>query len=582
MTDTSAPVEKPHRNRDGAPLMLSQTRKYLDADTVCAALLVILFSVYVLAFQYRGVLGEADLYRVLDGILDGAVTGSRLDSGLHYGKDFSFGYLWALYAFVPTGVLSNPDKLIQLINDIGFFFTTVGLFFFWLSVRLVHGSRVATIALALFAFSPLLLELATSGHQILVAFSLLSAATACLFWRASGWRAGLAALAGTILLIGGLCVRADIFLALPYVVLTRVNLSSRQSFSRSVIRNALAPTAAFIVFFALRHYTAFAPHETSESGLGFFGKFPQLFAEFYRWANVVPGFVYMTLGCGIATVILGVGVVVLLTVRNVWVGPTPDWMNTLGQLMGPISLIVVPFVFWLPNPQPSRHFLLVLAGLSILIGWAIGKLLTFRFVPALVSVLIIVAANQALSEGVRPALLRMNATRSPYRPPPEPYNTFNHAPLGLAWRHHATLESRLLRWKALGDTVATSCDANIVIFSDEPEQIFSRLYASGTSIKANAVCATDNREVSCNHAPLYRGGTRIDGFRAFRATRGPRRFTFIYKTSGWPKDAVATILADSNFDGYQLYADAYLPSVYDKTAIPVDRLAKFGCDLPRP
>ena len=323
--------------------MLLKTKKNLDTDTVCAAVFLALFAVGVHAFQYRAVLGEADLYRVLNGIVDGAVTGSRIGSGLHYGADFSFGYILALYSLVPIEVLLNPDRLIPVINDIGFFSIIVGLVFFWLSIRLVHGSRAATVALALFAFSPMLLELATSGHQILVAFSLLSAAATFLFWPLVGWRAVLAALAGTILLIGGLCVRADIFLALPYVVLTRVNLTSWQSFLRSAILNALSPIAAFIIFLALRHYITFTPHKGD--GVGMFGQFPQVFEQFYRWSNVVPGLAYMSLGCGIATVLVGIGALILIIARNVRPRASHDVKKTLEQLIGPIALVVVPFVF---------------------------------------------------------------------------------------------------------------------------------------------------------------------------------------------------------------------------------------------
>jgi hypothetical protein len=60
--------------------MLSTKKKHLDVDTVFGALFLLLFAVGVHAFQYRSVLGEADLYRVLNGMLDGAVTGSGLDS----------------------------------------------------------------------------------------------------------------------------------------------------------------------------------------------------------------------------------------------------------------------------------------------------------------------------------------------------------------------------------------------------------------------------------------------------------------------------------------------------------------------
>lgn len=139
--------------------MLSK-KPILDIDASLAASLLLLFALGV----HAGVLGEADLYRVLDGLLDGAVSGTKVNSNFHYGRDFGFGYILAIYALIPTADLRNPDKLIPLINDVGFYSIVLALVFFWQSIYLVHGSRAAIIALALFAFSPMVLELATSGH----------------------------------------------------------------------------------------------------------------------------------------------------------------------------------------------------------------------------------------------------------------------------------------------------------------------------------------------------------------------------------------------------------------------------------
>jgi hypothetical protein len=73
---------------------------------------IIVFAVTEFCCQYQGVLGESDLYRVLVGMLDGAVSGSRINSDLHYGRDFGFGCILALYALAPTDVLRDPDQLI--------------------------------------------------------------------------------------------------------------------------------------------------------------------------------------------------------------------------------------------------------------------------------------------------------------------------------------------------------------------------------------------------------------------------------------------------------------------------------------
>ncbi|MGH6868237.1 MAG: hypothetical protein ACREDA_05060 [Methylocella sp.] len=330
--------------------------------------------------------------------------------------------------------------------------------------------------------------------------------------------------------------------------MTRLNLTSSHTFLRSVTANAVAPNAAFIIFLILKYSIATFPQKIA---------FPGFYEYFYRWMNVVPGFAYMSLGCGIATVLVAAGGVVLLVIRSVRPSVAADTKGTLQQLIGPIALILVPFVFWIANPAPARHFVLVLAGISILIGWAIGNLPAVRFMPVLTGVLGLIVANQALSVAVRPTLLLVRAARSPYRRPPERHNSFTMAPVGWSWQHHAALEARLLQWKALGDMVATSCDTNTVIFSDQSEQIFSRLYARGASVQASVIL--------------------VNGFIGLSGAHGARHYVFIAKMTGWPKDAVAAVLADPSFDNYQLYADPYLPSIYDRTDIPPSRLARFGC-----
>jgi hypothetical protein len=520
--------------------------QHSKADILFAALTLALFGLGVLYFQHRGVLGESDLYRVLVGMLDGAFTGAGLASNLHYGKDFGFGYILLLYALAPAGVLRDPDRLISVINNLGFCFTVAGLLLFWLSTSMIHGPRTAMVALALLAFSPVVLELATSGHQILIAFGFLFASATCLFLPVTGWRAVLAGVAGSILLITGLCMRAEIFLALPFIVLARIRLDSWWAFAKSLFFNAISPTASFVVFLFLKHHIV---PSIADNG-------PSFFEQFYRWSNILPGTVYMSLGGGIATVSAGIAVIFAI-IKKMSSGDLNNTKRVLEQILGPIALIMVPFVFWIANPQPSRHFLLTIAGISILIGWAVSRLTRASFLPAALCVLGLIVANQVLSEFVRRPLLSMNAARSPYTRPPELHDTFTHAPLGWIWQHHAALDSRLHSFRDLGQLLSTSCDADTLILSDESEQLLSRLYDGGTAVKASS--------------------DRINGFLAYRATAGNKHFVFIIKMSGWPHDAVAMVLNEPSLGSYTIYADPYLPSNYDKEAIPPTRLANFGC-----
>jgi len=526
--------------------MVSKLEHSAKKDILVAFACIIVFAVTDFYCQYQGVLGESDLYRVLVGILDGAVSQSGINSDFHYGRDFSFGYILVLYALAPPDVLRDPDRLIQLINGLGFCFSIIGLFFFWLSTYIVHGSRAAVVALLLFAFSPVMLELGTSGHQVILAFAFLFAGATCLFSPLAGWKLIVARIAGSGLLIVGLCIRAEIFIALPFIVLTGVKVDSLSTFVRSTLVNALSPTAALATFLILNRQIV--PH-TAHGALNFF-------EHFWHWSNIPPGTIYLSLGAGIATVIAATAIMLVVTF-NIFSNDLKTAKRTIEQLIGPIALILFPVAFWIANPTPSRHFLLAIAGISIVIGWAVSTLTSFGIIATVLGALGLIAANQALSEVVRRPILNMNAARSPYIRSPEEYQTSTHAPVGFFWQRHSALDLRFHRFKDIGEMVRTSCDRDTLILSDESEQIFSRLYKGGT--------------------PLEAVNTRVGEFSVIRVTVKDRHFAFAVKMTGWPKDAVALMLNQPSFDNYQLYADPYFPSIYDKVAIPPNRLAKFGC-----
>jgi hypothetical protein len=228
--------------------MLAKDRENSPIDFLYAGLFFAAFITYITAFQYHGVFAETDLYRELIGVIDGAVTARVLVPNSSTGETLASDIFVRFMNFVPNAILLDPEKVTKLINDVGYYSIIIGSFFFWLSVLLAYGSRAALAALALYAFSPLLLEMGTSGHQMLAALAFLWAAAACLFWPLSGWRAFVAATAATVLLICGLTMRAEIVLAFPFLALARVNLSSFRAFVRPAAINAVSPAVASIVF----------------------------------------------------------------------------------------------------------------------------------------------------------------------------------------------------------------------------------------------------------------------------------------------------------------------------------------------
>jgi hypothetical protein len=212
------------------PLVASSWHKSISIDSIIALIFVFVFAVCVHAHQYHNAFGESDGYRVLVGLLDGAVSGTGINSGLHYDNTFGFGYLAAFYEFVAPVTLRDPDKLTNLINQVGFYAMLIGMLCFWCAVCIVHGTRAATVALVIFGLGPMILELGTSGHPVIVVFALLCAGATLLFLPLTGWAAVLAAFAGGVCLLAGLTTRVDIIFVVPWLVLARADTRSLRGF----------------------------------------------------------------------------------------------------------------------------------------------------------------------------------------------------------------------------------------------------------------------------------------------------------------------------------------------------------------
>ena len=526
------------RNRTGAAGVSSRV------DLIVAIVAFITFIAIVAIFQYRHVMAEDDLYRVMIGLLDGVDSGRYLDSPMHYIPDFGFGYLAAMFHFAPMDVLRDPDRLMPLMNQVGLWSLVPGLPCLWFAIRMVHGATVATIALIVFAFSPLMLELATSGHQVLPMFAFLAAAAICMFLPVRGWSAVLAGVAAALLLFCGFLSRAEIFLAFPWLVLSRIDTRSLRAFVVSGIVRSLPPVAAMILFTALRQ----ALFRTQMGGA-----VDHYFGSFYSWATMVPGAVYMAVGCGLATAAIGLLCAAGLVVID---------RRRLGELLGPLALVLVPLCFFLPNPQPTRHFMMTLIGFGILIGIALVRRTALNRAVAYAAVLLLVLANHVLAEAVRPILLRQNDAHSPLIRVPESYRTTTHANIGWFWQRHAALADRRGELQALGNRLLTSCDPYTLMLSDAGPVVFSRIYAGGGQVAAE---------------PFELG--RFNEGRL--GVRDGRNFLVLTKQPGWPADAVAAILADPALDRYKIAEDPWSMSRYDKTPVPAGRAARFGCAPPR-
>ncbi len=526
------------------------SRRDAPVDVIVALVFVVSFAFVMHAFQYRDAFAESDIYRVLVGILDGANSGSGIASKLHYDNTFGIGYLSALYAFAAPATLRDPDRLTGLINDVGFWSMMAGLVFFWCAVSIAHGTRAGVVALIVFALAPTIAELGTSGHPVIPMFALVCAAATLLFLPVTGWHAVVAAIGGGVLLLAGLTMRGDVFLAFPWLVLTRIDTRSLRGFIVSGLVRSIAPLAALIVFFVLQHLIV--PHQVGPV-LG------EYFGGWVRISFIAGNAMFIPLGFGTATTAVAAVAAVWLAVRA-RPGDDGRGQNGMAQFLGPAALTLVPLVFFVAIQGPTRHFMMTYAGLSILLAvWLTATLAMRRFV-ALAVVVLLTGASQVLAEAVRLPVLAANDARSPLRPIWTGYQTATHAPLGFFWKRHDALAHRRALLQAEGDTLTTPCQSHTIVLTGETAQLFSRLYAGGTPVEAQRVGADD----------------------IFGRVGAARSITMLVlqEVTIWPKDPVATVVADPAYKDYKLYQDPYTLSVYDRTPIPPDRQAKFGCSAP--
>jgi hypothetical protein len=138
---------------------------------------VVLYALLVLPFVFRDVVGEPDLERTAMAILYGASSGLHESAGYHYGLEVSFGYYAAFYHLLPQAVLLDSSALIAAINFIGYSFAVLAIGMLALYISRLFGVVAAVVTCILFAFSPVFLDLGTSGHPQLpgLAFTLLGA-----------------------------------------------------------------------------------------------------------------------------------------------------------------------------------------------------------------------------------------------------------------------------------------------------------------------------------------------------------------------------------------------------------------------
>ncbi len=501
------------------------------AGALCCLLPGLALWLVTFPFVYRGAAGDDDTIRMVNGMLWAQATGQGFAAGHFYALPFTFGY-YALLFWLPPAVLGSAAALLEAVNRIGHFSAALACGAVGLFVGRLHGVAAGLAAAILVGFSPMVLELATYGHPLLLSVTLLLAGGWVLL--AAEGRAGPAGMAGRIaagaLLVASLVVRTDSLLAFPWLALVFPSGAQHSGRLRRVLARCVVLAGAAVIFLILQHRTA-GPGFRELHAAGNF------LSSFYRPAVVLKGMGVLALAAGIATLAAGA----FFLVRG----------GSRRNQVPAMALLGIALVVWIPNPTPCRHFFYALLALGELVALGASRWLGTMKVVGLA--VLIALANQVVAE----VLYRPVARRYPWLyPATAPRRATGAVPLGWFLPNHSALGQVVVGLRAEGREVARAQARDIVVFADNDSYLILGLLEGG-----GLTAWVDTVEA---------------GFRATRIERPGQTFHLVQKAPHWPRDVAAEYLAADPFPGAKVYVQPLTRSRFDRAPVPGARELKLG------
>lgn len=508
----------------------------LDPGKWLLAIPVVLYALAVLPFVFHDVVGEPDLERTAMAIMYGAASGLQESAGYHYGLGVSFGYYWGFYHLLPRAVLLDSSSLIAAINFVGYTCAVSAIGMLALYTTRLFGVVTAIVTCILFGFSPVFLDLGTSGHPQLpgLAFTLMGA-WLLTYASDSAVRGTYRMLAGAlafVVLTIALTMRGDFVLAFPFITLVARNseLQSRQRWFWGAGQRMGVLFAAFAAFVILR---ALSYDSGPEGDTGFVANF---FATFYKTDTLPRGLVVVVLCTGMATTLAFVGLFFLRSARELHL------INVLAL----VALALPSLAFWLPNSTPGRHLILVTLAVALAIAMIITRSARLRW--AIPAATLLVISNEALAEishgwidqhyqWTYPSLSERRATQA--------------VPIGLFPLDHLAKQESFMVLRNEGRAFARGCSGKVLAFAEEPHYMMLSLVELDHSMRFRTVTVRDSR--------VFQG-------------RGARcSVDFVEKAAALHRDALKELLEAGYDAGWPIYFQESRRNPSDRTAVPEER-----------
>jgi len=488
------------------------------------AILVAIQAATLLPFRFTTEFGERDSYRMLLGLLDTFAHRAPFNSPLLYNREVSFGYYGLFYVLAP--LLGNgPQALTAAMNWLAVFSVILFVIPAYLVVERLLGRQVAIASMLILAATPVWWYCGLYGHPITTALLLFFTGLAilCRYDRAPAMGVRLTVLG---LFAAALTIRFDTVLL--FVALVAVLWACRKVFDASVAKEASLYALGSMALFEIAQRCL--PRVSRGQELP---SISTLLATFHAPSHYISGLrdSVIALGQGFT------GVLLVAIPVSAWILFRKRDYPALLFVSGAIALNLV---FWLPNPSPARHYLMMAPAIGAsaalvaltLVSWLRVRLPSPAWFAGLAVAIAIVGASAGLH---RYGTGRLSYFRSPFAKPAE-------------WKVETDRAERiaaaLVDLPPLSTPVVVLCDANLVIA--EMEKLDESSWRGRTAGGAGP-----------RFAATSMARQEIPGYIAIE--RGSNRFIMLEQA--WSEDAVRALDQPGVYPGLPVLVAPYLSNI---------------------
>ncbi|MBE8991069.1 hypothetical protein [Nostoc sp. LEGE 12450] len=324
-----------------------------------------LASSFYLAIVYKDTLGERDSFRMVMGIIDSIISNKPLGSSMLYGRDISFAYFGLLDFFTPI-FKTNLALIIPFMNYINALSAICMVIPFFFLVRRYWGTSIAILANILLMSLPAWRATSQYAHPMTEAILFMFIGLALISYRSfiSSLRLGLnrLILLLDVLIIAALALclmfRLDAILMFPLI--PACLLLENYAFKKIVSSSILYSFFPIIIFKVMQSQLPKIIGQESDG----------ILAQLLLWNNparYVDKFVYGNL---LFILSLNPLLCLIFLISCIYLVYKRNYLSLFFIL----PTVLLNYIFWLPNPNPARHFIYLSPVVAISIAIFLGDI----------------------------------------------------------------------------------------------------------------------------------------------------------------------------------------------------------------